>query len=239
MEDFYSEAVITRDDFDNWYWRPQATGGGEILRLQVHSQNYPRYRRWEHVAFAFDIPDHGIMVCDSPADHRKVINNYGNILELPTNDNEYAKWSVRIKKKTWIVRAFLQQLLIPGWGGYSQWWLIWGGSARKGFFFRASSNWKGSDVTCWSTWKSWKGREICHFGRVKLPACRRRLFPLLHAEKGPFSPFPRATKGIGDVCTQARVKVPKRPNICILWLWKCRKNVVVLGFVHILKTMHL
>ena len=33
-----------------------------------------------------------------------------------------------------------------------------------------------------------------------LPACRRFLFPLLHAEKGP---FPRATKEIGDVCTQA------------------------------------
>ena len=64
MEDFYSEAVITRDDFDNWYWRPQATGGGEILRLQAHSQNYPRYRRWEHVAFAFHIPDGEIMVCD-------------------------------------------------------------------------------------------------------------------------------------------------------------------------------
>ena len=32
-----------------------------------------------------------------------------------------------------------------------------------------------------------------------LPACRRLLFPLLHAEK---VPFPRATKEIGDVCTQ-------------------------------------
>ena len=69
MEDFYSEAVITRDDFDNWYWRPHATGGGEILRLQAHSQNYPRYRRWEHLAFAFHIPDDEIMVCDSPLDH--------------------------------------------------------------------------------------------------------------------------------------------------------------------------
>ena len=90
MEDFYSEAVITHDDFDNWYWRPQATGGGEILRLQAHSQSYPRYRRWEHVAFAFHIPDGEIMVCDSLADHRKVINNYGNTLELPKNDNKYA-----------------------------------------------------------------------------------------------------------------------------------------------------
>ena len=33
-----------------------------------------------------------------------------------------------------------------------------------------------------------------------LPACRRLLFPLLHVEK---VPFPRATKEIGDVCTQA------------------------------------
>ena len=39
-----------------------------------------------------------------------------------------------------------------------------------------------------------------------LPACRRLLFPLLHAEKGLFLfffSFPRATKEIGDVCTQA------------------------------------
>ena len=33
-----------------------------------------------------------------------------------------------------------------------------------------------------------------------LPACRSLLFPLLHAEK---VPFPRATKEIADVCTQA------------------------------------
>ena len=35
-----------------------------------------------------------------------------------------------------------------------------------------------------------------------LPACRRLLFPLLHAGKKKV-PFPRATKEIGDVCTQA------------------------------------
>ena len=35
---------------------------------------------------------------------------------------------------------------------------------------------------------------------TSLPACRRLLFPLLHAEK---VPFPRATKEIGNVCTQA------------------------------------
>ena len=36
-----------------------------------------------------------------------------------------------------------------------------------------------------------------------LPACRRLLFPLLHVEKKKKIPFPRATKEIGDVCTQA------------------------------------
>ena len=69
-EDFNNEAVVvTRDDDGNWYWRPQATGGDEILRLRAHWQSYPQYRRWEHVAFAFHIPDDEIMVCDSPLDH--------------------------------------------------------------------------------------------------------------------------------------------------------------------------
>ena len=36
-----------------------------------------------------------------------------------------------------------------------------------------------------------------------LPACRRLLFPLLH-------PFPSATKEIGDVCTQASLRVNGR-----------------------------
>ena len=40
----------------------------------------------------------------------------------------------------------------------------------------------------------------------KLLACRRLLFPLLHAEKEEEVPFPRATKEIGDVCTQATQK---------------------------------
>ena len=61
--------VVTHDDDGNWYWRPQATGGGDILRLACHPQNYPRYRRWEHVAFAFHIPDDEIMECDSPLNH--------------------------------------------------------------------------------------------------------------------------------------------------------------------------
>ena len=77
-EDINNEAVITRDDIGNWYWRPQATGGGEILRLQAHWQNYPRYRRWEHVAFAFHIPDDEIMVCDSPADHHCTLAENGD-----------------------------------------------------------------------------------------------------------------------------------------------------------------
>ena len=42
----------------------------------------------------------------------------------------------------------------------------------------------------------------------ELPACRRLLFPLLHAEKGP-----RATKEIGDVCTQATKERPLNNSI--------------------------
>ena len=86
-EDINNEAVITRDDIGNWYWRPKATGGGEILRLQAHWQNYPQYRRWEHVAFAFHIPDGEIMVCESLPDHHKLIMN-GNIVDLPGDDND-------------------------------------------------------------------------------------------------------------------------------------------------------
>ena len=59
--------VVTRDDDGNWYWRPQATGGGKILRLADHHESYPLYRRWEHVAFAFHIPDDKKMECDSIA----------------------------------------------------------------------------------------------------------------------------------------------------------------------------
>ncbi|KAJ7376966.1 hypothetical protein OS493_031238 [Desmophyllum pertusum] len=56
-EDVNNGAVVTRDDDGNWTWKPQATGGTEIRRLQAHMQNYPMYRRWENVAFAFHIPD--------------------------------------------------------------------------------------------------------------------------------------------------------------------------------------
>ena len=39
-----------------WIWKPQATGTA-IDRLDKYWQRYPMYRRWEHVAFAFHIPD--------------------------------------------------------------------------------------------------------------------------------------------------------------------------------------
>ena len=35
-------------------------------------------------------------------------------------------------------------------GGYSLWWPIRGGSARKGYLFQASGIWKGRDFTSWS-----------------------------------------------------------------------------------------
>ena len=54
-EDVNNEAVVTRDDNGNWAWKPQATGT-VIKRLPDHNV-YPMYRRWEHVAFAFHIPD--------------------------------------------------------------------------------------------------------------------------------------------------------------------------------------
>ena len=56
-EDVNNEAVVTRDAKGNWVWKPQATAT-EIMRLpdQLH-QKYDNFRRWEHVAFAFHIPD--------------------------------------------------------------------------------------------------------------------------------------------------------------------------------------
>ena len=72
----------------------------------------------------------------------------------------------------------------------------------------------------------------------QLPACRRLLFPLLHAEKGrlrnavanrvPASgwvPFPRATKEIGDVCTQARWTAAK--NTIVKAAFKLRSSPVI------------
>lgn len=51
-----NEAVVTRDTNGNWEWKPQATGGTEITRLSGNLPR-PKFRRWEHVAFAFHIPD--------------------------------------------------------------------------------------------------------------------------------------------------------------------------------------
>lgn len=55
QEDVNNEAVVTLDNNGKWIWKPQATGT-EIERLPDQSI-YPEYRRWEHVAFAFHIPD--------------------------------------------------------------------------------------------------------------------------------------------------------------------------------------
>ena len=56
-EEFCNKAVLTMMPNDpQCIWRPQATGT-EITRLDRYRQPYPRYRRWEHVAFAFHIPD--------------------------------------------------------------------------------------------------------------------------------------------------------------------------------------
>lgn len=87
-EDFNKEAVITRDDNGNWYWRPQATGGGEIRRLQAHLQNYPLYRRWENVAFAFHIPIKKIMLCDSIRNHLKFIDPDRKIVDLHVDSDD-------------------------------------------------------------------------------------------------------------------------------------------------------
>ena len=54
-EDNNKEAVVTRDDNGKWVWKPQATGTDEIKRLPGKNM-WPKYRRWEHVAFAFHIP---------------------------------------------------------------------------------------------------------------------------------------------------------------------------------------
>ena len=55
-DDVNNEAVVTRDrENGNWVWKPQATGT-EIKRLPTQ-RVYPKFRRWEKVAFAFHIPD--------------------------------------------------------------------------------------------------------------------------------------------------------------------------------------
>ena len=54
-----------------WTWKPEATGT-EIRRLEGSWQPYPMYRRWEHVAFAFHIPDYiDVMTVPDLEDHLK------------------------------------------------------------------------------------------------------------------------------------------------------------------------
>ena len=48
--------------------------------------------------------------------------------------------------------------------GYSLYWFIWGGSARKGYLFQASRIWKGRDFISWS---------ILKVGKSVILACKR------------------------------------------------------------------
>ena len=48
-----NEAVVTHNNL-NWVWRPRATST-TITRLAEFGQ-FPQFRRWEHVAFAFYVP---------------------------------------------------------------------------------------------------------------------------------------------------------------------------------------
>ena len=69
-DDANNEAVVTRDTNGNWEWKPQATGGTKIKRLPGNLK-YPKFRRWEHVAFAFHIPDEiNQFDVDDPESHR-------------------------------------------------------------------------------------------------------------------------------------------------------------------------
>ena len=64
-----NEAVVTRDNEEMWTWKPEATGT-EITRLEGSWQRYPKFRRWEHVAFAFHIPDDiHVMAVPNPGEH--------------------------------------------------------------------------------------------------------------------------------------------------------------------------
>ena len=74
-QDANNEAVVTRDTNGNWEWKPQATGGTKIKRLSDQlNQPYDNYRRWEHVAFAFHIPDEENQFhVDDPESH---LNHY-------------------------------------------------------------------------------------------------------------------------------------------------------------------
>ena len=66
-----NEAVVTLDNDRMWTWKPEATAS-EIRRLEGSWQRYPMYRRWEHVAFAFHIPDDiDVMTVPDLEDHLK------------------------------------------------------------------------------------------------------------------------------------------------------------------------
>ena len=54
-EDSDNKAVVTRDNNGDWVWKPQATG--TVIKRLPDQMDYPMYRRWEHVAFAFHIPE--------------------------------------------------------------------------------------------------------------------------------------------------------------------------------------
>lgn len=67
-DDGNNEEVVTREDDGNWVWKPQATAT-KIVRLPNFLQNFPIYRRWEHVAFAFYTPD-GVFELPDLKEHR-------------------------------------------------------------------------------------------------------------------------------------------------------------------------
>ena len=67
---------------------------------------------------------------------------------------------------------------------------------------------------------SYKRAYICAPKSPYLPACRRLLFPLLHAEKGTFS---ACNKDIGDVCTQAKPIYALQTS---MWYVRSQKFVV-------------
>ena len=81
-EDVNNEAVVTRDSHGNWVWKPQVTGS-TIVRLRGQNRK-PMYRRWEHVAFAFHIPEEmekesmeaQVVAVDDLKSHLKKLPNY-------------------------------------------------------------------------------------------------------------------------------------------------------------------
>ena len=74
VQDIFNNAVITRDNYGNWVWKPQASAT-EINRLHCTQQIFPMYRRWENVAFAFHIPDEWTVmtVSGNVSDHQIII----------------------------------------------------------------------------------------------------------------------------------------------------------------------